>query len=926
MRAVLADDAGVVGRVGREAVHVQRLRADAGEGQRDRAEDLGEVARRRELQLGRDGVRAGAHAGAGGDERGVGVGDVQDRDPEDGALLGEVVRLPPLEVGDRDAVRAGDAGEPERDERRVRRAGDHVLRRGGVARGRVRDDSGGRPPVGVVAAVSGAEEGREVGGPLGDAGERGGHDEVGARRDDAVDRHERGLRIDAPQQREVARVDGLGPRASVLERVGREGRNAVRVPAEADRAAVRARAAAAVAEAELDIVPAGRIRGEGRRDEAVPRVVLHDLGAVDRDVAGVVDVLAEPVGRAGVHVHLPDVAEGRVAAPGVAFPVEGVRGGAAGRGHDRAGGVRRGRMREDVGRAVHRAAELRLDQARRVDLERREGRLARGAELGVDDIGREPPVVDDAEPDEVFGLVVEAGDLEGDRRAGLGVGLRRGAGDRRERRVLRRLEPDLGPRGAVAERGDGPAAGDLRAAGADERVGTGGRGGRDRQGEDLRDGRAADLVRRPDAEPVGRVRGESGGDDRVGADRRGGVVRVVEREGGGVEAVGRRRDLEREIRLGGADAERAQVGRGGHAGRTGGEGDEGDERIDRERRRLGPLREERRDAGRALDVEPQRLGADRAGEREGLRRGPGSDRSDRGDMVPGGCRGGSAVKLAVAGVDRRGGGQVRERDSELEVGPVLRDVDGIDRRERRGPRHAEERHVARIRQLLPDVGVLVARAWRPGRVVLEREAAVHDVLAAGPVPDPGVERHPARGRRGVARGDRGTGVVAGVVPLVDDGLAVDHERLAVVEPAVELVGLPRLDEHLALVGVDVVVVPAPLFSADRIRLECGPLAGAGVHEDAGRAVEVLGVRDGDEVRRQDGRGVVRGVPGDGEAVGGRRLELRLPQSGEMHDVRRRGQREGEEEGREDSFHGVCFRWKRLKGTPRLRGRSRPASG
>ena len=888
--------------------HVQRLRADAGEGQRDRAEDLGEVARRRELQLGRDGVRAGAQPVAGGDERGVGIGDVQDRDPEDGALLGEVVRLPPLEVGDRDAVRAGDAGEPERDERRVRRAGDHVLRRGGVARGRVRDDSGGRPPVGVVAAVSGAEEGREVGGPLGDAGERGGHDEVGARRNEAVDRHERGLRIDAPQQREVARVDGLGPRASVLERVGREGRNAVRVPAEADRAAVRARAAAAVAEAELDVVPAGRIRGEGRRDETVPRVVLHDLGAVDRDVAGVVDVLSEPVGRAGVHVHLPDVAEGRVAAPGVAFPVVGIRGRAGRRGHDRAGGVRRGRMREDVGRAVHRAAELRLDQSGRVDLERREGRLARGAELGVDDIGREPPVVDDAEPDEVFRGVVEAFDLEGDRHAGLGVGLRRGAGDRRERRVLRRLEPDLGPRGAVAERGDGSPAGDLRAVGADERVGAGGRGGRDRQGEDLRDGRAAELVRRPDAEPVGRVRGEPGGEDRAGSDRRGGVVRVGGREGGGVEAVGRRRHLEREVRFGGANAERAQVGRGGHARRTGGEGGEGDERIDRERGDIRPLREERRDAGRALEVEPQHLVAGRAGEREGLRRGPGRDRSDRGDVVPGGRGGGSAVERSVAGVDRRGGRQVRERDRRLEVRSVLRCRHRRDRREGVRARHAEERHVARVDDLLPDVGVRVARARRARRVVLQAEAGGNIFLASGPVPYPCVERNPAGLRGRIARRDDRFLVVAGLVALVDDELAVDHERLAVVEPAVELVGLPRLDEHLALVGVDVVVVPAPLLAADRVLLVRRAVSGVVAHHDAGRAVEIVGGRHGHEIRRERRRevGLRR------EAVWRRLDELRLPQSGEVHDVRRRGQREGEEEGREDSFHGVCFRWKRLK--------------
>ena len=138
---------------------------------------------------------------------------------------------------------------------------------------------------------------------------------------------------------------------------------------------------------------------------------------------------------------------------------------------------------------------------------------------------------------------------------------------------------------------------------------------------------------------------------------------------------------------------------------------------------------------------------------------------------------------------------------------------------------------------------------------------------------------------------------------MDDELAVDHDRLAVVEPAPELVGPPLLDEHLALVGVDVVVVPAPRPAADRVLLGRGALAGAGVHEDAGRAVEMLGVRDGDEVRRQDGRGVVRGFPGDGEAVGGRRLELRLPQSGEVDNVRARAQREREEEERQDFFHG-----------------------
>ena len=53
-------------------------------------------------------------------------------------------------------------------------------------------------------------------------------------------------------------------------------------------------------------------------------------------------------------------------------------------------------------------------------------------------------------------LCAMAGDFEGDRRAGLGEGLRRDAGDRRERRVLRGLEADLGPGGAVAGRRDGP--------------------------------------------------------------------------------------------------------------------------------------------------------------------------------------------------------------------------------------------------------------------------------------------------------------------------------------------------------------------------------------------------------------------------------------------------------------------------------------
>ena len=662
-------------------------------------------------------------------------------------------------------------------------------------------------------------------------------------------------------------------------------------------------------------MPAGRIRREGSGDKVLVVVVVQDCRAVDQDIAGVVDVLAEPVGRAGLQIHLPEVGEGRVAAPGVVLSVVGVRGGAARRGHDRSGHVD-GRAVREGGvlrrRLVVGGAEARLDQSGRVDLARREGRLGRGPQLGVDDVGHEPPVVHDAETDEVGRLVVEPRDFERGGGAKGGRRLRRGAGDRRERGVLRRLEPDLGPGGAVAERGDGPPAGDLRAAGADERVGAGGRGGRERQGQDVRDGRAAERVRRRGAEPVGRVRGEARRDEGDGADRRGGVVRVGEREGGGVEAVGRRRHLEREVRFGGANAERAQVGRGGHARRTGGEGGEGDERIDRERRHLGPLREERRDAGRALEVEPQRLVAGRAWEREGLRRRPGRDRSDRGDMVPGGRGGGSAVERAVAGVDRRGGRQVRERDRRLEVRPVLRRRHRRDRREGVRARHAEERHVARVDDFLPDVGVAVARARRAGRIVLEREAAVHDVLAAGPVPDPGVERHPAGLRRGVARGDDGVGVVAGGVPLVDDELAVDHDRLAVVEPAPELVGLPRLDEHLALVGVDIVVVPAPRPAADRVLLGRGALAGAGVHEDAGRAVEMLGVRDGDEVRRQDGRGVVRGFPGDGEAVGGRRLELRLPQSGEVHDVRRRGQREGEEECREDSFHGVCFRWKRLK--------------
>ena len=301
------------------------------------------------------------------------------------------------------------------------------------------------------------------------------------------------------------------------------------------------------------------------------------------------------------------------------------------------------------------------------------------------------------------------------------------------------------------------------------------------------------------------------------------------------------------MRFGGANAERAQVGRRGDARETGLERDQRDERIDRERRHLRPLGEVVGDAGRALEVEPQRLVAGRAGEREGLRRGPGRDRSDRGDVVPGGCGGVAAIERSVAGVDRRGGRQVRERDRRLEVRPVLRRHHRRDRREGVRARHAEERHVARVDDFLPDVGVAVARARRAGRIVLEREAAVHDVLAAGPVPDPGVERHPAGLRRGVARGDDGVGVVAGGVPLVDDELAVDHDRLAVVEPAVELVGLPLLDKHLALVGVDVVVVPAPRPAADRVLLGRGALAGTGVHEDAGRAVEMLGVRDGNEV-------------------------------------------------------------------------------
>ena len=197
VRAVLADDAGVVGRVGREAVHVQRLRADAGESRKGlRPENRREVARRRELQLGRDGVRAGAQPVAGRDERRVGVGDVRRRESEGRAFLREVVDLPPLDVRNGDAVRAGRAGEPERDERRVSGARHRALHGGGVARGRVRHDRGRRPDGRIVSAVARAVEGRERRGAVGNAGERRRDDKIVPRCGHVLDLEEGRLGVD----------------------------------------------------------------------------------------------------------------------------------------------------------------------------------------------------------------------------------------------------------------------------------------------------------------------------------------------------------------------------------------------------------------------------------------------------------------------------------------------------------------------------------------------------------------------------------------------------------------------------------------------------------------------------------------------------------------------------------------------------------
>ena len=195
------------------------------------------------------------------------------------------------------------------------------------------------------------------------------------------------------QERRVARVEDRMPALRLRQRARRERIDAVGVPAEAVGDALRAGAAVPVSEPGLDGVPArgtGRVGADRRVGAAA---VLDDLRPADPDVAGVVDVLGEAIGRPGLEEHRPRVGDGIGVRPRPPDAVVGIlpRPMLVDRGGERARNEARRFVRRDVGRQVVVARQLRLHEPGDVDRGRGRQRKEGKSENRAPDGGRDRP-------------------------------------------------------------------------------------------------------------------------------------------------------------------------------------------------------------------------------------------------------------------------------------------------------------------------------------------------------------------------------------------------------------------------------------------------------------------------------------------------------------------------------------------------------
>ena len=162
------------------------------------------------------------------------------------------------------------------------------------------------------------------------------------------------------EERPVAGIDGDLVVAALVARDG-AGRHAEALRRRPAVAGHRPRAAAAVAQPQLEAMPTRRLRREGAVGGCVPGGVVEDLRAADEESDAVVDVLGES--RGACQIDLAGIDPGRVDA----VVPDAVGGGVIVRGRVRAEiDVRLGRIVRHVEGSAHLAAnEARLPRRRR---------------------------------------------------------------------------------------------------------------------------------------------------------------------------------------------------------------------------------------------------------------------------------------------------------------------------------------------------------------------------------------------------------------------------------------------------------------------------------------------------------------------------------------------------------------------------------
>ena len=175
-----------------------------------------------------------------------------------------------------------------------------------------------------------------------------------------IDARERFAGRDA-QKRAVAAIGDVLPAGHLVRG------DSVGVPSGAEEPGA-AGAAAAVAEAQIHVLPTCGFRRVAAMGEGIVAcVVLQDGRPVHDVVAVVVNEFVKVVGDAGAHVHLSDIAPRVVAAPCAGGAGDGVVRAGRDLGHHGAGRALHARGGEDVGRPVARSRQRCLPQAGTID-------------------------------------------------------------------------------------------------------------------------------------------------------------------------------------------------------------------------------------------------------------------------------------------------------------------------------------------------------------------------------------------------------------------------------------------------------------------------------------------------------------------------------------------------------------------------------